>query len=361
MIQGQPQALDGVTVVDVSNGVAGQFAGRVLAEHGARVALVEPPGGTATRHPRGIEDRYLFQHLNSSKQSVVLDRKTADGQAAFEALVAAADVLLVDGPDELSRWTDRHPQLVVCTIRDFAASGPYARWRGSEMIHQALGGLMHATGRADEEPLYGFGHRAYYSAGAAAVSAIVGALLLRRRTQYGQALEIRVHETAVAMSQNIVAQYSYNQSVQARGPYPGACDIFRCKDGWASMYCRGDRWPAFCKALGEPDLPSDPRFREIHQLVTHWRQAYDVLSSRVRALTVDEFVTRVLSARGLASRVNTMADVLACGHLAARRFFETATDEDGTARVLLGPLFRMSQTPRRVKDMPAPVVGGGDV
>ena len=356
----QHQALEGVAVVDVSSGVAGQFAGRVLAEHGARVVLVEPPGGTATRHSRGTGDRYLFRHLNSGKHSMVLDRQTADGQAAFEALVAGADILLDDGSADLDRWTAGHPRLVACKIRDFAASGPYAHWRGSEMIHQALAGLMHATGRADKEPLYGFGHRAYYSAGAAAVSAIVGALLVRRRTGRGQALEIRVHETAVAMSQNIVAQYAYNQSVQARGPYPGACDIFRCRDGWASMYCRGDRWHAFCEALGEPGLPADPRFREIHQLVIHWREAYEVLAPRVRELTVDEFVARVLAARGLASRVNTMADVLACGHLAARRFFETVVDEGGTPRVLLGPLFRMSETPRRVGDMPAALAEASD-
>jgi crotonobetainyl-CoA:carnitine CoA-transferase CaiB-like acyl-CoA transferase len=349
-----PQALEGVAVVDASGGVAGQFAGRVLAEHGARVVLVEPPGGSATRHPRSAEDRYLFRHLNSGKQSLVLDRATPQGQAAFDAMVAGADVLLTDSKEDLSPWTQRHPRLVACTIRDFAPQGPYAGWRGSEMIHQALSGLMHATGRAEREPLYGFGHRAYYSAGAAAVSAIVGALLARMRNGRGQPLDIRVHETAMAMSQNIVAQYSYNGTVQARGPYPGACDIFRCSDGWASMYCRGDRWPAFCAALGEPDLPKDPRFGAIHQLVRNWPEAHAILAPHVRAMTVDDFLARVQGARGLASRVHTMADVLACGHAAARRFMETV-EEDGEIRPLLGPLFRMGGTPRRVAAMPSPL------
>lgn len=352
MTQVSPQALDGVAVVDASGRVAGQFAGRVLAEHGARVVLVEPPGGSATRHPRGPEDRYLFRHLNSGKHSLVLDRGTPQGEAAFEAMVAGADVLLSDGAEDFAPLVQRHPRLVACTIRDFAPQGPYADWRGSEMIHQALSGLMHATGRADREPLYGFGHRAYYSAGAAAVSAIVGALLVRMRSGRGQQLEIRVHETAMAMSQNIVAQYSYNGTVQARGPYPGACDIFRCSDGWASMYCRGDRWPAFCAALGEPDLPKDPRFGTIHELVRNWREAHAILAPRVRELTVDDFVARVQEARGLASRVHTMADVLACGHMAARRYMESVQHE-GRLEPLLGPLFRMGGTPRRIGAMPA--------
>lgn len=349
------QALDGLVVVDVSDGVAGQFAARVLAEHGAHVVLVEPPGGTSTRHARGPEDRYLFRHLNSGKKSMVLDRADEDGRDAFDRLAARADVLVGEASEDMAARVTRHPRLVGCVIRDFAPEGPYAQWRASEMIHQALGGLMHATGRATSVPLYGFGHRAYYSAGAAAVSAIIGALLVRERSGKGQLLDLRVHETSIAMSQNIVAQYSYNGTFQARGPYPGACDIFQCADGWASMYCRGDRWVALCTALGDPELPTDPRFSTIHELVRHWAAAYDRLAPRVRALTVDDFVGRVQGARGLASRVNTMRDVLSCGHLRARNFWETV-EEEGAPRPLLGPLFRLSQTPRQVHGVPAPQV-----
>jgi crotonobetainyl-CoA:carnitine CoA-transferase CaiB-like acyl-CoA transferase len=347
-VTGGRQALDGLKVLDLSGGVAGQFAGRVLAEHGARVLLLEPPGGAPTRHPQAAEDRYLFRHLNTGKESLVLDRGQEQGAATFDRLVASADVLVGEAPEDFTPLVARHPRVVGCVVRDFAPQGPYAHWRGCEMVHQALGGLMHATGRAEREPLHGFGHRAYYSAGAAAVSAIVGALLVRMRTGRGQLLDIRVHETAIAMSQNIVAQFSYNGTVQARGPYPGACDIFRCADGWASMYCRGDRWSAFCTALGDPELPSDPRFAAIHDLIRHWAAAYERLAPLVQRLTVDDFVARVQGARGLASRVNSMADVLACGHLGARNFWQTV-NEDGKERPVLGPLFRMGLTPRRIQ------------
>lgn len=345
------KALEGLKVLDLCAGVAGQFAGRVLGEHGASVLLVEPPGGTPTRHPRASDDKYLFRHLNSGKQSIVLDRSTGTGQAAFARLVATADVLLGEAED-FEPWVASHPRLVACAFQDFAPGGPYAQWRACEMVHQALGGLMQATGRADREPLYGFGHRAYYSAGAAAVSAVIGALLIRMRSGRGQLLEMRVHETAVAMSQNIVAQYSYNGTVQARGPYPGACDIFRCADGWAAMYCRGDRWAAVCAALGDPDLPSDPRFGAVHELIRHWPAAYERLAPQVLRMTVADFVWRLEGARGLASRVNSMADILACSHLAAREFW-TAVDDGGGERRLLGPLFRMAGTPRAVGGVPA--------
>jgi crotonobetainyl-CoA:carnitine CoA-transferase CaiB-like acyl-CoA transferase len=207
---------------------------------------------------------------------------------------------------------------------------------------------MHTTGRADRAPLYGFGHRAYYSTGAAAVSAIVGALLVRMRTGKGQALTVCVHETAVGMSQNPVAQYSYNGSSMARGPYPGACDIFQCSNGWVSMFCKGDRWAAFCAALGHPEMPADPRFTAIDRVVRNWAAAYAILAPSVLRWTVDEFIARVESARCLASRVNTMADALDCEHLRARGFWEKVTDETGEERTVLGPVFRMSRTPRRV-------------
>jgi crotonobetainyl-CoA:carnitine CoA-transferase CaiB-like acyl-CoA transferase len=355
-IVGAREALAGLTAIDVSSGVAGQFAGRVLAEHGADVLLVEPPGGCTMRRPQRTEDRYLFRHLNTGKRSIALDRGTAAGRAAFDRLVAHADVLVGEAPEEFTPYVAAHPRLVACVVRDFASTGPYAHWRGSEMIHQALSGLMYTTGRADDEPLYGFGHRAYYSAGAAAVAAIIGGLLVVRRSGHGQLFEVRVHETAIAMSQNLVAQYSYNGSFPARGPYPGACDVFRCRDGWASIYCRGDRWAAMCAALGAPTLPEDPRFAAIDVLLRNWPAAYACLAPRISAMTVEDFIGRVQGARGLASRVNTMADARACVHLDARGFWETMDDGDGP-RALLGPLFRMTDTPRRLHRGAPPLPG----
>src|ERR1700754_2059104 len=83
-----PSALAGISVLDLSGGVAGQFAGRVLAEHGADVLLVEPPEGSSTRRAPGLSDRHLFWHLNTGKRSVALDRTTAEGRQRFELLAA---------------------------------------------------------------------------------------------------------------------------------------------------------------------------------------------------------------------------------------------------------------------------------
>ncbi|MEP9379078.1 CoA transferase [Aquabacter sp. CN5-332] len=341
------QILDGLLVLDLSAGVAGQFAGRVLAEHGAEVLLVEPPEGSPLRHVSDPDDRHLFWHLNTAKRSVAIDRATAPGRAVFHRLLQHADVILADGDEDPRPLRVGRPRLITCRVRDFAEGGPYANWRGSEMIHQALSGLMHTTGRAEDEPLYGFGHRASYSAGAAAVTAILGALMLREETDAGRDLDISIHETAVAMSQNLVAQYSYNGSAPTRGPYPGACDIFQCSDGWVSIYCRGDRWGALCTHLGAPDVGTDPLFASSDLLVKNWKEAYERLSAVIAHMACADFISRVTAARALAAKVSTMADALACPHLAARGFWERAND--GTReRIVLGPLFRFSRTPRTV-------------
>ncbi|MES2184146.1 MAG: CoA transferase [Pseudomonadota bacterium] len=344
-----PSVLAGISVLDLSNGVAGQFAGRLLAEHGADVLLLEPPAGTDTRRPLRLDDTHLFWHLNTGKRSLALDRGTPQGRAQFEKLLARADVVLGDTGEDFAPYAATHPTLVACAIREFTAGGPYENWQGSEMIHQALSGLMFTTGHADKQPLYGFGYRAYYSTGAAAVSAIVGGLLLRLRTGCGQLLPISVHEVAVGMSQNPVAQYSYNGTGMTRGPYPGACDMFECTDGWVSMFCKGDRWKAFCAALDHAEMTADPRFTAINVVVKNWAAAYAILAPTVRQLSSDAFIAKLTGARCLASKVNTMADVLACGHQQARGFWEKVTDEQGRERALLGPVFRLSATPRQVR------------
>ena len=337
--------LDGIKVIDLSSGVAGQFAARVLGEYGADVVLLEPPGGCALRHPQAIEDRYLFWHLNSGKKSITIDLNSEQGRQILEHLIQSCDVVIGDSTHDLQVMCQKNPRLIACRIRDFSPQGPYANWIGNEMIHQALSGLMYTTGRADDKPLYGFGHRAYYSAGAIAVSSILGALIMRDGNSTGQHLEVSVHETAVSMSQNPVTQFAYNATWMARGPYPGPFDIFQCADGWVSMYCRGDRWSALCKGLGAPQVAEHPELSSIDNLVKNWSLAYQLLQPIVKKLTVEQFLAIVEAARGLASRVNTMKDVLDCNHLAHRDYWHTLPDGNASKPVL-GPLFRFSKTSR---------------
>lgn len=340
--------LAGLRVVDLSDGVAGQFATRMLADYGADTVLVEPPSGSALRNAAPLdpaapdgEASLLFRHLNGGKQSRRLARPLNDSRDEIGALVADADVVVVDDPVLAEELFAACPQLVVCSITEFTGGGPYESWRGCELIHQALGGLMFMTGREGDEPLYGFGWRAYYSAGAAAAVAIMAALVERHHSGRGQTVNVSVHETAAAMSQHLVAQYAYNGSFPRRGVYPtGGVDTFRCRDGFIVLYCRADRWPALCETLGAPELGADPAFAPDF-FARNWTQAQRRIAPLFSARTVAEALAVTVTARCVASKVFSAADVLGCSHLAARGYWRKSPD----GHAALGPLFRMERRP----------------
>jgi crotonobetainyl-CoA:carnitine CoA-transferase CaiB-like acyl-CoA transferase len=353
-----PGALSGFRVLDLSDGVAGQFAGRILADLGAEMLLAEPPGGSPVRAlppATAAGDSALFWHLNTGKSAVMLPAGP-DRIAAAARLAAGCDAVITDDA-ATARVLRADGRRVVCLVTDFADRGPYAGWAGSDMIHQALSGLMFLTGRGTREPLYGAGQRAYYSAGAAAAAATLAALLERRRSGLGQQVELNVHEVAAAMSQNLVTRYSYNGSFPTRHKYAGACEVFACRDGWAVLFCPPGRWARLCHILGAPELGDDPRFATFAQLVQRWDEAASGLAPLLKDRSVADTVAAAQQASVMSAPVMSLADVRACEHLAARGFWRSV-DHHGRPRPLLGPLFRMSGTPlagpRPAPDLPAP-------
>ena len=150
-------ALGGLLVVDLTTDVAGAYAGKLLCDLGARVVLVEPPGGTPLRRrppfAPGSSDGALFEHLSGMKESVA-PSDDADAATILRGLLRTADVLLVDGT---SRWQVPEPvpdHVVTVDVSPFGRTGPYAGWRGSDLAVWALGGYHYFTGAPDREPVW---------------------------------------------------------------------------------------------------------------------------------------------------------------------------------------------------------------
>ena len=165
--------LAGIRVIDLSRGVTGPYATKLLADFGADVLKVEPPGGDpARRHgpfPGDVSDPEqsgLFLNLNTNKRSFVLDLTGPDASNTVIRLASEADVIVEDfapGEAAANGWgweTLRavNPALVMVSISPFGQSGPYRDYRGSELTLQAMGGPMHATGNREREPLKLAGH-----------------------------------------------------------------------------------------------------------------------------------------------------------------------------------------------------------
>jgi crotonobetainyl-CoA:carnitine CoA-transferase CaiB-like acyl-CoA transferase len=343
-------ALAGLRVLDLSETIAGQFCGRLLSDYGAEVVLVEPRDGSAVRRmgpfSRHDGSSLLFWHLNTGKRSLALDLATQDGARMFGDLASSADVLLASSGIDHEALRARWPRLVVCLVSDFGEGSSLSRWIGSELIHQALSGVMFVTGEAHRPPLYGLGHRASYACGVTAYISVLTALQARAVSGAGQVVEATVAESVAAMAPpDGFAQYAYNGGYARRGSYPNPIALLRCRDGWVVMFGLRN-WDAMCEVFDAGELAADERFATPAARVQNqeWRA---VLQARAEQLGVEEVMERSGRARVTVGRVMTPADLWSCPHLRARGYWESV-QLDGRERPILGPLFRMSATPRRV-------------
>ena len=185
-----PLPLAGTRVVELAQGVAGPYAGKLLALLGADVVKIEPPGGDSSRH-RGAtvgsdgdehERRAGFLHLNTGKRSIEAENTDA-ADPVVAGLLAAADIV-IDGPapgSVTSYGTDHeslravNPTVTIVTVTSFGLYGPYAGYKGEEIVHYALGGTMSSTGVKSREPMKLGGDVGRYQAGTvAALAAMAG-------------------------------------------------------------------------------------------------------------------------------------------------------------------------------------------
>jgi crotonobetainyl-CoA:carnitine CoA-transferase CaiB-like acyl-CoA transferase len=337
----------------------------MLADYGADVTLVEPPQGSATRHMAPFRETkgagcesLLFEHLNIGKSSVVVDQASASGGALLLDLAKSADVIVV--PVGLNRAALRkaNPNCIINTVSPFGEGTPKSHWRGTEMVYQAISGMMIHNGRHDREPLYGVGNRASYCAGVAAYSATLAALMVRERTGVAQDIAIDIAHVAASMTYPFALQYSYNGSFEERGMRGQPLVEVKCRDGWIAIWIRANHFAAVCEVLGLPELVSDPRFAGDADRKANFQQ----FIAEVQKVVADKIGSDVVKA------LQTRRVVAACcfqpaqlgpdaEHLRVRDFWATMRTDAGP-RLALGPQFRMSRTPRRAPT-PAPALGNG--
>ncbi len=341
-------ALAGIRVLDLTDGIAGQFCARILADHGAEVILAEPPGGSQTRRgPHGSGDQSrLFLHLNTGKASLT------GADAEVLTLARAADVVLADTVECQRAIEDGAPAAIVILVSGFGADGPWRDWTGTEMIYQAIGGVMHASGSPARAPLYGAGERASYSAGVAACITVLAALFARGRWGIVQSGAVDIAETAACMANPFVTGYLYNGLLEPRSSRRMPLGQIRCPDGWVGFYLHAHLYAPMCLALGLPDLATDPRFAAPGKRLDNWAALVTAIQTHAGEWQADTLLAHLQKARVVAARSYALTELRdACPHLAERGFWESVTTETGPLTIL-GPQFRFSATPRTVRGPP---------
>lgn len=370
---GEFGALQGLVVLDLTMMLAGPFATMMLADQGALVIKVEPPGGDMTRttgpHLPGaltIEEQGFggyFGSINRNKRSLVLDLKKASGKAALIRLVRQADVLVENyragvmerlglGYETLAR---ENPKLVYATLRGFgdprSGESPYADWPAYDPVSQAMGGIMGITG-----PVQG-GAPTKIGPG---VGDIVPAMFLAygvaaacwraQRTGQGQFVDVSMVDGVLAVCERLV--YQYAASGVAPGPegngHPMLCPfgLFPAKDGWVSLGVPNDRfWVPLVERMGRPELATDPRYALRPDRVAR-RAEVDAIVSEWTSRHTKQELCELLGGEIPFGPVFDAADIFADPHFAARGML-VPTEQPGAADRLTvaGTPVHMSATP----------------
>ncbi|MBZ6226298.1 CaiB/BaiF CoA transferase family protein [Streptomyces olivaceus] len=370
--------LEGVRILDLTNVLAGPFAGYQLALQGADVIKVEMPENGDLARQLGA-DRALGEELlgasflaqNGGKRSLTLNLKAPEGREALLRAVRETDVLLENfRPGVMDRlgvgWKTlraENPHLVYCAISGFGQTGPLRDRPAYDQIIQGLSGMMSVTGTPGTAPLRAGFPVADTLGGMAAAYAVAAALVRRGRTGEGAFVDVSMLESALTAMGWVTSNYL----ISGRDPRPmgnenftaAPSGTFRTADGHLNIAAnRQQQYTTLCRLVGREDLATDPRFTHPADRKTHRDALREEVESALAARSAAEW-EEILSAAGVpAARVLSVPDALALDHLAARGFVHDLPFPDGRDRPLhvLGSPVRVDDEPA-VAPVPPPLLG----
>ncbi|MEM7272331.1 MAG: CoA transferase [Actinomycetota bacterium] len=356
--------LAGVRVVEVAEGIAGPYAGKLLADFGADVIKVEPSGGDRSRSTGpfdgapDLEGSALFLHCNTNKRSIV-----AEDPETIDRLVASADVVIQSSPEpDPATLRDRHPGLVVVTVTPFGLTGPHAGMVGEEIVHYAYGGPMSASGSVDNGPLKMGGDVGQYQCGTvAAVTALAG-LALSEQSGRGTHIDLSNVETQVAsidrrMTYLLYAAYR-GQNVERPGGYRISTLPNGCRptlDGHVQLSTLVNWVPRMLAVVDNPDLSAiydDPGFmfdETAGELTDAFILGWTLTMEKQQAMEAGQAASWPVTA------VNRPIDLLDDPHFAERGFFVPVEHPAAGTIRQPGPPIRMADGWRL--ERPAPLLG----
>jgi CoA:oxalate CoA-transferase len=323
MISAAPLA--GLLVLDLSQGIAGPYCARLLADQGARVLKVEPPQGDWMRAlgpgPGSTSTSALYYNLG--KESLVLDLKQPRDRDRALALAARADVVVESSrPGTMAKLglgfeavRARNAGVIYLTISGFGQTGPRAADPLTDTVVQAFSGYMSINRGRDGIP---------HKTDTTIIDAVTGQYAFQAVTmalwpgakREARHLDISLMQSAAAILGPKVLEAAFlGQPPQAINPPAGS---YRTSDGWIALtLVREEQFRALAREIGEPDLPLDPRFDSFANRARNLAPLLEIIAVRLIEQTTGEWVARLTKAGLLASRINELTDWLAEPQVAA--------------------------------------------
>jgi len=355
-------ALAGLKVLELGQLIAGPFAAKTLADFGAEVIKIEPPGaGDPLRKWRMLKDgtSVWWQVQSRNKRSLCLDLRTPEGQDLVRRLASEADVLIENfRPGALEGWglapedlMARNPKLIVLRISGYGQTGPYRNRTGFGVVGEAMGGLRHLTAEPGRVPV-----RVGVSIGdtLAALHGVIGVLLAlqhRHATGEGQVIDVALYEAVFNCMESLLPEYSAFGAV--RGPagsaLPGIApsNAYLCQDGgYALVAGNGDSiFKRLMTLIGRDDLGQDPELANNEGRVARVQELDQAIGEWTAKRPVQAVLDALEQASVPAGRIYTVADIAADPHYAARDMLQHVALADGSRLTVPGIVPKLSRTP----------------
>lgn len=369
---GNRGVLAGIRVIDLGRFIAGPYCATLLADLGADVVRVEPPGGGEDRYvvpvaPSGEGGSFL--QLGRNKRSVCLDLASTAGRAALHALVASADVVVANLPLPQLRKLGldydnlrlRHPALILTTVSAYGDTGPLADKVGFDGMAQAMSGAAYLSGQPGAPVRWAATYVDFGTALGCAFGTLA-ALRERDRTGRGQHVSGSLLKTALTFfNSNLLEAQARGQDRTPsgnRGQQMAPSDIFAAQDGHILIQVLGNvQFHRLARLIGRVDWITDPALQSDADRGRHADAICDAVGAWVAGLPCADALAALAGARVPAEQVLSPRQVLSHPHMAAGGFFQ-AMDYPSLpepARVV-APQVALSETPARYRHR-APLAG----
>jgi formyl-CoA transferase len=361
--------LTGIKVLELGTLIAGPFCGKTLADFGAEVIKVEPPGeGDPLRRWRRMRNGVsLWWHVQSrNKKSITVDLRQPEGQDIVRRLARECHIVIENfRPGALEKWnlgweqlSAGNPQLVLVRISGYGQSGPYRERPGFAAIGEAMGGLRYITGYPDRPPV-----RPNLSVGdtLASLHGVIGALLALRSGK-GQVVDVALYESVFNVTESLLPEYDAQGAVRERSgsTLPGIApsNLYPCSDGsYVLIAGNADAlYRRLMSAIGREDLRDDPALARNDGRAAQMARIDEAIAEWTSKRSQKQVLDEMEKAEVPAGRIYTAADIAADPHYAARGMIQQVIAGDGEPLKVPGIVPKLSETPGAIRS-PAPGLG----
>lgn len=363
-----PGALAHLTVLDLSNFLAGPSVSMYLGDFGAEVIKVERPDTGDEFRNWGHEKNGVglyFKVVNRNKKSVTADLRTALGVEVVKRLVQKADVVIENyRPGTMEKWglgydvlSAIKPDLVMLRLSGYGQTGPDSGKPAFGTALEGFAGAVYISGFPDRPPMLPAFGLADASAGLMGAFLVLSALEGRKHNGgKGQVIDLALYETALTMLGPLVVDHDQLGIVQermgSRVPWVAPRNVYGCRDGnWVSVSASSQAtFKRLCEALDVPDLVDDPRFADNRARIANVDALDTALQNAIARFDRDALISRIEEHNGVVGTVQSVAEIVAHPHIVARENIVAVQDAElGSVLRMQNVVGKMSATPGSVR------------